>query len=409
MLGMRFDYQVDMRQQTRAGTIRVPGTPVVPDYSTLDFISTPGAQVTLRTPDMRLMLRYSPQIVVRWPTVQLTGPMVLHRANLTFQLGRESDWLFSSAASLTIGQLDLANASALVQEFNGVLGPGSGAQVAKYFGLNGFVKLQKQVGRAWTFSTQESAGFLDTPPGSNAGYFTGSPGLDFESNVALKRQLTATSKNEIDYKISSRQTLQFTTALSLVSFPATATYLGISPTLGWQAQISKMTRLTAKGGFLKYWANPHPGIYLVPRYLGIAELAADRSFADIGLPRLHGRLAVGVVPYYDLVLGKVVPRGSATAEAAYEISRKLQISTGFRWYTANYYDGKNWVRVAPGRVRNIAMTDVRVKYKYSSFLDVEAGTIGSVRWFVPTHTSPYLMQEEGYVFLGVTGTWQGSE
>src|SRR6476659_2318737 len=88
LVGVHVDYQLDAREQTRGGYIHVPGAPPGSDFKSLDFIVTPGAQITLRAPTMRLMLRYSPQLLKRLPMANGFAPLVLHRANLTFELGQ---------------------------------------------------------------------------------------------------------------------------------------------------------------------------------------------------------------------------------------------------------------------------------------------------------------------------------
>ena len=371
-------------------------------------IASPGAELRLRGRGVRFQLTYSPRLFISLQEVTSTAPTVFHAANFLLTLGQPHDWLVTIGGSVSAGGIDYGQGGQVLREFVGAVRAGTGTPPLSTFTLGAFVGAERSLGRAWKFSTLESVNKFGSPTTSTQAAQplpTTDPNVVAAAPISLQSMQRAETRNTLTYRIDSEQSVMVGADASFVEFPGINTYLGVTPSLGWQGGIGKLTDLTLKIGVMKYWINPAANHYAQVRYMSVFEASVQRSFADVGLPRLSGRLSVAEGPYYDIIFGQLFPRGTATASATYAFSQKLEGRVELRDYTEAYFDGSRFVPIQKGRDKNVAILTTQLKYKYSPWLSYTGGIFGINRWIEPSAAVPYTSLQEVYLFLGVTGTY----
>ena len=426
LLGNTVELKLTGDAQLRAGYTHTPyvgGTDGVllnaPVSSTgsaqTDLILTPGAELDWTVRNFKLVLGYAPRIFIDILNIA-TVPTIFHKANLDLTLGRPESWQLGAGAAVSIGGIDTGQAgqasggagNAVGQSFAGALRPGSSADAAAlgFFNLSAYVKAETYFARAWKFTTTENVAKRDTPP-QDASSFVNSNGTVANPNAGLapttflQSQQQAESINEFDYRINDQHHLLIDATFNATAFQAGNTYLSITPSVGWTAAFSKLTRFKLQGGVMRYWTSPYAGTLDKSQYMAVGEISVEHVFADWGLPRLSGRLSFTEGPYYDIIYGVLDPRGMATAELIYKFDRQWEGGLQLRDYTELYPNHT----VPVGHDKNVAIVSVNLKYKYSRWLSYQAGLYGLSRTMQPSQTQPSSQLYDIYGLVGITGSY----
>lgn len=412
LLGAQLDYKLEVRDQFRGGDSHI-ASQNPPNTQTMSEIVAPGAQVhaTFRN-DQDLLLHYRPQ----WMNTYIsngaadgingawTGFSLLHRGTATYSVGDPHVLRMTSSFNASVGKLDAIQADTLVE--NSGLTPGQTGQTLNYTSYILVLGVEHVFLRSWHISTLETLSYVDFPGGSQTANFDNNPGLSPAESNASNIQLKALSRNQLTYDFSSRKSANFALELSDVSYEGTATYFGISPTLGFKNEWSSLSTFSARAGAMHYWANPYPGIVLAPKWLAILELTLDHTFTDWGLPKLKGNVKLTVLPFYNLQFSNLEPRTTLTAQLNYKWSQHWGTILGLRAFTSEYWDFHALIPLQRGHPRNIGILSLSVQYNPTKWLAVTGGGYLSERTFVTGVQQTYSLLQEFYGLVGVTGTWQ---
>lgn len=423
LLGSTVELKLTGNAQLRAGYTHTPyvggadgvllNAPVTTQGSAqTDLILTPGVEFDWTYHNFKLRLGYAPRLFIDLLAIS-SVPTVFHKANLDLSLGRANSWDLSAGAALSIGGLDTGqaaggapSATAVSQSFVGSLRPGSTADSAAlgFFNLSAYAKGETNFARSWKFTSLENLAKRDTPP-QDASTVLGS-GRAVNPNEGggitfLQSQQTAESKNTFDYRINDQHHLLIDILFNVTYFQNAETYASITPTLGWDAAFSKLTRFRLVAGLMRYWTSPYPGRLNQSQYLVVGTISVDHVFADWGMPRLTGRLSITEGPYYDIIYGVLDPRGTLNAELAYKFDRDFEGALQVRYYTELY--PKHVVPV--GHDKNVAIVSVNLKYRYSRWLSYQAGLYGLARDMQTSHTQTDNTLYDVYGLVGVTGNY----
>ena len=422
LLASTFDLKLQADAQVRGGYNQTPfitGIDSAPllnatgngtGSAQFNTVLTPAATFGIKTPRFNLTLGYQPRIFVDMASIATVAPTVFHRAALQLAWGRPQDWQVTGGADISVGGLDFGQAGQLAGEFSGSLRPGANSGALGYVSSSAFVKADDYIGTAWHLQSAQSVGRMSTPPVVSANYTQTSSGDLFtlqngSTAPPLQSQARVDSKWLVGYRVNSSHELSVDVLGNITSFQSTATFLSLTPSVGWLSDVSMYDKLSITLGVMKYWTNPFPGRYLNPVYNVVGQLDYQHRFTDFGLPNLTGSMSIGETPYYDIIYGQIQPRGTASLALGYDFSREWKARLQVRDYTQLYWDGRRVRPLGKGRDKNVIVGNVEVNYVLSQNLDFKVGIFGLNRWIVPSGTLPYSQLREYYGFVSVTGTY----
>jgi hypothetical protein len=414
VVSAQLNWQLQLREQVRGGDSYIAAqTP--PNTQTISEIVAPGAQLhaTFRN-EQDLLIHYQPQLMDTYRSNGATtgtggawgGWTVLHRGVLTYGAGNPHRLRSTVALNLALGKLDTVNADVLVAQ-SGIL-PGTTGSIINYTNINLAIGVERIIDRKWHLTTQETIGLIEFPGASTTANFENNPGMTPAPGGGSSNQLKAASKNQVSYEFTERESANFTLELSDVSYEDTATYLGITPSLGYANAWTSLSAWTVRVGAMRYWTNPFPGIVERSKWLAVLQLTLDHTFTDWGLPRLKGHLALSVLPFYNLQFSNLEPRTTILGQLSYQFSQKWSGTGSIRAFTSEYWDFHQLQRLERGHPRNIGIVSVSMRYSPVRWLAVDMGGYVSERSFVPGVQQPYSLMQEFYALLGLTGTWDSN-
>jgi hypothetical protein len=418
LIGVPLDLKLEADLQLRGGYSQTPfitgpdSAPLLnvggtgagaPEFNT---IVTPAVALTLKQANFLFSIGYQPRLF--FDLLAATAPSVFHGVNLAMTLGRSADWLLTVGANASVGGLNFGQAGQALNEFSGSLRPGTTSSALDFLSLAAYARVEHPLNADWKLSSIQTVSKISTPPASSSNFVAGSVAALTVGGVALpplQNEVRLDSAYEATYRLNSFHAFRLDFLGTVASFQATATYLSLSPGVGWDGQVGKYDKLGLKAGVLKYWANPHPGRYLRPQYLITGGIAYEHSFASIDLPRLVGSLEITEQPYYDIIYGDIEPRGTVSAGLTYEVSRELKLRAQVRSYTQEYFTGTHFLPVPKQHDKYVLVGSTEVNYQYAKYLAFRGGLFGLDRSIVPSSTVPYTHVKEFYAYVSVKGTY----
>lgn len=411
--GLHASGNLTARNQARAGVIETLGG-LGSRSLAISEIALPSAEGRLKFGDSQdIFLRYRPQFLNTYrrnmPFNDLVpgrwaGWTTLQRVLLTYKVGEEHQLEFYGQANLSAGKLDTGNPDALVTE-SGFL-PAALGQLVTYLNANAVLQFKKRFGRSFRFLSIETLGLIQYSISGGTGFFSQMPEVGGGNSQGTQSQLRLIAHQELEYLLSSRHSLFAGLDYSDVSYQQTASFPGISPTVGYGYQTLGSTKLKARAGFIRYWTNPFPGVWEKPGTLPVADVTVSHVFTDWHLPKLKANALVGIAPYYNLLFSSLEPRVTVLGQLSYAATRSLDVTGTFRFLSSRYYNFKRFNQLQHGHPRNIVLGSLGLRYHWKTYLQVDLTGYASEQTYEASTTQGYTTLRQFYALLGLQGSWQ---
>lgn len=411
--GLHFSGNLTARNQARVGLIETLGGRNSKSLAVSE-IALPSAEGRLKFGDSQdLFLRYRPQVLNTYrhnlPWAQnnpgfWAGFTTLQRVLMTYKVGEEHDLEFYGQANLSAGKLDTGNPDALVTE-SGFL-PGALGQTVSYLNASAILQFKKRFNRNLRLLSIETLGIVQYQISGGTGFFSQMPETGGTNTVGQQSQLRLIAHQELEYILNSRHSAFVGFDYSDVSYQQTASFPGITPTIGYGLRAAGPTQLKVRAGFIRYWTNPFPGIWEKPGMLPVADLAVSHTFTSWHLSKLRGNALIGIAPYYNLLFSSLEPRTTVMGQLTYSANRSLDVLATFRFLSSRYYNLKRWNQLQHGHPRDIVMGSVGLRYHYKKYLQIDLTGYATSQTYEASTTQGYTMLRQFYALLGVQGSWQ---
>jgi hypothetical protein len=364
-----------------------------------DTIVTPALTFGINRSQLKFSLGYQPRLF--YDILAATPASVYHGVTTNLALGKSETWLLTIGANLSVGGLDFGQAGLAVNQFSGSPTKG-GSSALSFYSTTGYVRLEHPLSQHLKFTTTQTAGKLGTPPAGGTSYLAGAA---LSTVPALQSQERLDSDWLFTYSVNPRHALRLGVLASLVTFPASGTYLSYWPGLGYEGQFGRTDKFAFRAGVFKYWTNRFPGVYLKPRYLITGAFTYEHNFGAINLPRLVLSAELTEQPYYDIVYGDVAPRATLNLALKNQFSRKFSGRVQLRDYSQAYFTGLRWLPIPKQRDKNVIVASAEVTYQFERWLGFTGGLYALNRWIQASATLPYTQLRDTYAYMGVQGTY----
>jgi hypothetical protein len=296
--------QASVQSESRAGV-----SPIVAGEDPQSFVAellTPRFALELRRPALVLAAWYGPRIFWEDPNPSATsGPLVLHVFGLTLDARESKDFTVTGSATGSIGEPDYTTLPQVLGTVQGMLPP-----VVDLAAVTGQLKLLDRLTDRWTAGLAGQAShwqWVDAPANLATGTIT--------SQTSVSGAPAAT------LRLSTRDALQFSTAVARAWYSYGPGVLTVAPAVTWKRRLARRVDLSLMLG-LTYAHLVGPVVPGATTLLGgrdsavfpvgSAEIVSRLARRDEVL--FQGRAFAGVDFFVDPITGIVLPRGLASAE-----------------------------------------------------------------------------------------------
>lgn len=376
MLFSAADYSVNLRLRTdnRAGVMPAAATASnIANHETPPltqatgyFLLEPGISAQARFRDSLLSTQYTPQLTLRLPVTNWR-PLTMHRLALNYSAGGNGRLHFISDANAAIGEMDSSIAARSTTDFaGGVLGTVPTVQRLYYLSLSGSAGLSVPVSRRLTLSTLLLGSKLDS--------------LGQATSGALQAQQRIQSTAQLTFQQTPTRLWRGEVMLNRITFPATVSYAGVTPSLAAEFQVGRTSRMTTRAGTLFYWQTPKDKPTLDVQRIYVADITAETQMFHVGSQRVNGLAQLGVTPYYDLISGTVEPRSTLSLGADWRVASAVTVNVSGQWMTPLNFVDSRWVGTKTSGDDHIVIGNAGVGYAYSPNIMMMAGMQVFSRW-----------------------------
>lgn len=344
---------------------RAPVALTGPEESALTFTVVPGAALRLRSTRDVLALSYTPRIFYRLPNqLSVDRPLVLHQVSLTEQseLSRRVGW--SSAAQLSIGEVDYTAsgavfgqgtpAAAVAGAPGGTAGAPAGAaagapassvlrtsvadilraeaQTGLNIDLSRRVRLSLDLAGEYTTQLGEST---TVPVDMGAPMMPGEPPPDLTvTGPVVPESAQISTQASFSYEFSRYDHLAPALAVTYQWFPDTGIYLLLNPDVSWETQLSQRTTLGVSAGFAYVITlESNPGVDDDNSIGGTGRFNLASTVYRSRNVRVSSSLGASLDWYFDPLAGTSQPRAGVDVGTNIEIGRDWFINPNAAFYT----------------------------------------------------------------------------